>query len=144
MTIKVVTRRDALVARINRKDWWHVRPNDPSAYVKRGKFYSSTFQESLFWGRPLDAPERIKVWNPLIGDEREVWRVLFGKQMRCPGLSSQRLLTWRWRVDAQMRMAALKKGYDAIAILSPPAFKKFKTGQLPYSIELNVLSPTGA
>jgi hypothetical protein len=144
MTIKVVTRRNALIARINRRHWWHVPPGDPRAYVKRGKFYSSTFQESLFWGRPLNTPERVQVRNPLIGDEPEVWRVLFGKQMKCPGLNSPDLLRWRWRVDGRMKRAALKKGYDAIAIMGTPAFKKFKTGRLPSSIELNVLSPAGA
>ena len=144
MTIKVVTKKTALIARINRKDWWHVPPSDPRAYVKRGKFYSSTFRESLFWGRPLNTAERVEVRNPLIGDEPEVWRVLFGKQMKCPGLDSPRLLQWRWRLDAQMKRAALRKGYDAIALLSTHAFRKFKAGHLPYSIELNVLSPTGA
>ena len=92
----------------------------------------------------MNTAERVEVRNPLIGDEPEVWRVLFGKQMKCPGLDSPRLLQWRWRLDAQMKRAALRKGYDAIALLSTHAFRKFKAGHLPYSIELNVLSPTGA
>ncbi len=29
-----------LLQRINRKDWWHVPPQDPQSYSKRGKFLS--------------------------------------------------------------------------------------------------------
>src|SRR5580704_3808275 len=50
----VTSNREALIAKINRKDWWHVTPADPRAYDKRGKFYASTFREGEFWGRPLD------------------------------------------------------------------------------------------
>ena len=47
-----------LIARINRKDWWHVPPSDPNAYEQRGMFLASTFREAEFWGRPLDTPIR--------------------------------------------------------------------------------------
>jgi hypothetical protein len=144
MSIKVYSKRRALIAKINRKNWWHVPPSDPKAYEKRGKFYSSTFQESMFWGRPLDAPQRVEVKNPVVGDELEVWRVLFGAPLKVPDLNSPRLLQWRWKVDSQMKRAALRKGYDAIAIMSPSGFRKFKEGRLPSSVELNVLNPTGA
>jgi len=60
------TPRDKLLARINRKDWWHVPPADPKAYPKRGKFLASTFREAKFWGRPLDTPIRVSVANPII------------------------------------------------------------------------------
>jgi hypothetical protein len=36
-----------VVAHINRKEWWHVPPRDPSAYSKRGKFLASSFREFL-------------------------------------------------------------------------------------------------
>jgi len=49
------------IARINRKDWWHVPPRDPSAYKKRGQFFASSFREAEFWGRPLDEPQRVRV-----------------------------------------------------------------------------------
>lgn len=143
MSTKIDTRR-ALIEKINRKGWWHVPPADPHAYAKRGKFYSSTFRESLFWGRPLNTPERVEIRNPVIGDEPEVWRILFGKEMKGPGLDLPSLLKWRWSLDARMKRTALKKGYDAIAIMSTPAFKKFNAGRLPCGIELNVLSPDGA
>src|ERR1035441_100482 len=60
---------EKLIARINRKDWWHVPPSDPKAYQKRGMFLASTFREAEFWGRPLDTPIRVKVVKPIIGDE---------------------------------------------------------------------------
>jgi hypothetical protein len=134
--------RQALIAKINRKDWWHVTPGDPRAYDKRGKFYASTFREGEFWGRPLDTPERITIQNPVIGDEPEVWRVLFGKQIKFPGMSHRSVLEWRWKLDARMKAVALKKGYDAIVIMSTPGFKKYAAGKFPRSIELNVLNPT--
>lgn len=141
--------RQALIDRINRKDWWHVPPVDPHAYEKRGKFYASTFREAEFWGRPLDTPERVQVENPLIGDEAHVEKVLFGKILKHPDLNLDktphpRVVTWRFGMDAKMRKLALARGYDAIVILSRPGFKKLRTqGRLPISIELNILRPTG-
>jgi len=140
----VNSNRKTLIAKINRKDWWHVTPGDPRAYDKRGKFYASTFGEGEFWGRPLDTPERITIQNPVIGDEPEVWRVLFGKPVKFPGMNHPRVLEWRWKLDARMKTVALKKGYDAIVIMSTAAFKKYVAGKLPRSIELNVLNPAGA
>lgn len=40
---------EKLIAHVNRKDWWHVPPRDPSAYSKRGKFFASSFREAEFW-----------------------------------------------------------------------------------------------
>jgi hypothetical protein len=140
--------RQALIDRINRKDWWHVPPIDPRAYEKRGKFYSSTFGRAELWGRPLDTPERVKIQNPLIGDERHVERVLFGKPLKHRDVdadSSARVIAWRFKMDAKMRKLALAKGHDAIVILSSPGFKKLRTqGKLPLSIELNILNPDGS
>ena len=42
-----------IVAHVNRKAWWHVPPQDPMAYRKRGKFFASSFAEAEFDGRPL-------------------------------------------------------------------------------------------
>ena len=55
-----------LIAHINRQAWWHVPPRDPRASEKRGKFYSSSFREAEFWGRPLDEPERVSISSPLV------------------------------------------------------------------------------
>ncbi|MBI3664326.1 MAG: hypothetical protein HY234_14920 [Acidobacteria bacterium] len=140
--------RQALIARINCKDWWHVPPVDPQAYQKRGKFYASTFREAEFWGRPLDMPERVRVENPLIGDESHVEKALFGKALRHPDLDKTphaNLVAWRFRLDARMKKAAVAKGYDAIVILSRSGFQKLRTqGRLPLSIELNIVRATRA
>ncbi len=144
MEFSVNSNREALIAKVNRKDWWHVTPRDPLAYDKRGKFYSSTFRECEFWGRPHDTPERVTIQNPVIGDEFEVWSALFGQSVKFSGVDHDCILEWRWRLDARMKKVALKKGHDAIVIMSTPAFKKYVAGKLPRSIELNVLKPTGA
>jgi hypothetical protein len=131
----VNSNRETLIAKINRKHWWHVAPSNVRAYDKRGKFYSSSFSEGEFWGRPLDTPERVRIQNPVIGDEPEVWRVLFDKSPRFPGINHGRVLHWRWKLDARMKTAALKKGHDAIVIMSTAAFKKYVAGKLPRRIE---------
>lgn len=132
--------RKKLVAHINRKGWWHVPPADPQAYRKRGKFYSSSFREAEFWGRPLDQPHQVKISNPLIGDEDEIERTLFGNRIREPEPTSPKVLEWRWGFDARMKKAALASGYDAIVLLTPKAFIAYKeSAKIPRSIELNVL-----
>jgi len=136
------THKAKLIAHINRKEWWHVPPNDPRAYDKRGKFYASSFREGEFWGRPSDTPEHASIQNPVVGDEPSVQTALFGKPAKYPGDHSPHLLKWRWKLDALMKKAALAKGYDAIVIVTAPAFKKYRVeGKIPRSIELNVLNP---
>ncbi len=125
-----------LIARINRKDWWHVPPQDPSAYSKRGKFLASTFREAEFWGRPHDQPQRVTVVNPLVGDEETIERELFGRRVSTDDISIEQ----RWVLDAKMKRAALAKGYDSIVLMASKAFSEFKeTGKLPRSMELNIL-----
>ena len=131
---------EKLIARINRKDWWHVPPSDPKAYQKRGMFLASTFREAEFWGRPLDTPIRVKVVNPIIGDETTIQNELGVVPPKYPGDDSPKLLEWRWKLDAMLKNAALAKGYDAIVLLSSSGYAKFLAdGKLPLSIELNLL-----
>ena len=61
-----------LIARVNRKSWWHVKPAEASAYRKRGKFLASTFQEAEFYGRPGDCPEKVTIASPVVGDNDTV------------------------------------------------------------------------
>jgi hypothetical protein len=125
-----------LVAHINRKAWWHVPPRDPSAYSKRGKFLASSFREAEFWGRPLDEPQRVMVSSPLIGDEETIEKKLFGRRVSSEDIPMEE----RWKLDAKMRRAALRKGYDSLVLMAPKAFAEFQsTGKLPRSMELNVL-----
>ena len=125
-----------LVSHINGKDWWHVPPVDPEAYAKRGKFYSSTFREAEFWGRPLDTPESVRVSNPLVGDERTIMRKL-GLPMLADEAAS---VEERFALDARMKRVARKQGHNSIVLMSVQGFAAYKaTGKIPRSIELNVL-----
>ena len=131
----------SLIRRINRKSWWHVPPIDPKAYKKRGKFYSSSFAEAEFYGRPGD-PERVTIVLPIIGDELHIERILLGE---CPSVelvklpSGKAVIAARFTLDARLKKAAIAKGYDSIALLSPTAWSKFvEKGEMPRSIELNV------
>lgn len=108
------------------------------SYRKRGKFFASSFREAELYGRPLDEPQRVRVSNPLVGDEETVLHKLFGKQVSIPDdeISIER----RLKLDAHMKKAARAKGYDAIVIMHPAAFGTFRTsGRLPRSMELNLL-----
>jgi hypothetical protein len=129
---------EKVIAHVNRKEWWHVPPRDPSAYSKRGKFLASSFREAEFWGRPLDEPQKVKISCPLIGDEMTIEKRLFGRRVSCQDISVKQ----RWVLDAKMKKAALAKGYDSIVLMTPAAFSAFnKKGKVPRNIELNVLNP---
>jgi hypothetical protein len=131
-------RCERLIAHVNRKDWWHCPPRDPSSYGKRGKFFASSFREAEFWGRPLDEPQRVLIANPLIGDESAIEKALFGRRVSTEDIS----IEVRWDLDARMKQKALSRGFDSIVLLSPKGFVELKTrGKLPRSIELNVLEP---
>jgi len=111
-------------------------PGDPNAYGKRGKFLASSFRDAEFWGRPLDEPQRVAVSKPLIGDEELIERKLFGRRVSSEDIT----IGQRWKLDAKMKSAALRKGYDSIVLMAPRAFEGFQlTGKLPRSMELNVL-----
>ena len=128
---------EKLIAHINRKNWWHVPPQDPTAYRKRGRFLASSFVEAEFWGRPLDEPQRVAVAHPLVGDEGAIERKLFGRRLSSESISVKD----RWALDAKMKIAAQAKGYDSIVLITPKAFSALrKSGKLPRSIELNILN----
>lgn len=128
-----------LIQRINRKDWWHVPPRDPQSYSKRGKFLSSTYREAEFYGRPNDIAEHVTVRNPLVGDEAAIETVLLGRPaIHNPDASNA--AEQQLAIDAKLYKAGRAKGYDAIVLLSPAGYTKFKTeGRIPLSIELNLL-----
>jgi hypothetical protein len=129
-----------LIVHINRKEWWHVPPRDPAAYRKRGKFFASSFREAEFWGRPLDEPQRVAIAKPLIGDERTIEKTLLGRQISFQEMTMKA----RWALDAELKRAAVGKGYDAIVLPTDKAFSEFlKSGKIPRSIELNVLHAGG-
>jgi hypothetical protein len=137
---------EKLIARINRKAWWHVPPEDPRAYKKRGKWYASSFEEAEFYGRPLDIPDRVQISNPLVGDRGTVERHLFGKpvsEARLAGLEGGRWIRAKLALDAEIRRTARRRGYDAIVFMSQVAYQRLRReGKVPRSIELNLLDVT--
>jgi hypothetical protein len=126
---------DRVIARVNRKNWWHVPPQDPEAYSKRGKFFASSFSEAEFYGRPLDIPQRVVITNPLVGDEEAIGDVL-GIPPQREGMGLEEIAAH----DALWKSTALAKGFDSIVLMTPKAFAQFKSdGKLPRSLELNLL-----
>jgi hypothetical protein len=124
-----------IIEHVNRKSWWHVPPQDASAYAKRGKFFASSFAQAEFYGRPLDEPQQVVIERPLVGDERAIARKL-GIPAQREGMTLEEIA----RHDARWRKAALAKGFDSIVLMAPAAFISFKnTGKLPRSLELNLL-----
>jgi hypothetical protein len=127
---------EKLVAHVNRKSWWHVPPVDPDAYHKRGKFLASSYREAIFWGRPLNNPQRVSVGMPLVGDEATIERKLFGRRISHPAIT----LDERFKLDARMKRVAIVHGYDSIVLMSGSSFVSFKSeGRVPRSLELNIL-----
>jgi hypothetical protein len=125
-----------LITHVNRKGWWHVKPADATAYEKRGKFLASTFQEAEFYGRPGDQPEKVTIASPIVGDNDTIERQLIGRVQSHPEITVRE----RFALDAKLRRAALRKGYDSIVLMTKPAFQKFKKqGKIPRSLELNIV-----
>lgn len=134
LTPKSLTER--IIAYVNRKAWWHVPPQDPMAYSKRGKFFASSFSEAEFYGRPLDDPLRVAIANPLVGDELAIAKAL-GIPPQHAGMSLEEIAAH----DVLWRNAALAKGFDSIVLMTPKALTRLTTeGRLPRSLELNLLS----
>ena len=135
-------------AAIGKREWWHVPPEDKSAYTKRGKFYSSSFEEAEFYGIRSDAkPERVEVDRPLVGDELHIEKTLLGRHASAdlPDPGDKEFYKARTDLDHELATEARRAGYDAIALLTPKGFAAFqKTGRLPKSVELNTLSDVGA
>jgi len=101
-------------------------------------FLASSFEEAEFYGRPLDQPKRVRIANPLVGDEASIHLRLFGTPLVVFEGSWKATLRWRFALDAKMKRQAIKLGYDSIVILSPIGFNQLKLGKIPRSIELNV------
>jgi len=137
--MRTTANHESLVNYINRKNWWHVPPQDSSAYSKRGIFYSTTFRNAEFWGRPLDEPQKVQIRRPIVGDEPTVQKSLFGRVAPIPA-DDHEYLSWRFDIDARMKRAALKRGHDSIVILSKVGFERYRVeGRIPRGMELNVL-----
>ena len=138
--------KEILVDKINRSEWWHVLPQDPNAYNKRGKFLASTYRQAEFYGRPRDISERVFISNPVYGfSEKEILDQLF------PGNDNGCLLdkfeeernNWyqeRIELDAKMFKRAKSLGYDAIVLIERTGREKLERSRKPHSIELNLVN----
>ena len=130
------THLQKLIRHINRKAWWHVPPMDPRAYEKRGKFLASSFGEAEFYGRPHDIPERVTIAAPVIGDDRHIESTLIGRVESALHMSVPKRLA----LDAKLRRAALRRGFDSIVLLTSKSFQALRSsGAIPRSIEFNIV-----
>jgi hypothetical protein len=121
-----------LIKHVNRKDWWHVPPEDPRAYEKRGKFFASSFGEAEFYGRPNDDPEKVTIASPVVGDNDTIERKLLGRVESHPDITVRE----RFALDAKLHRAALAGGYDSIVLMTKAGFQAFqKEGKMPRSME---------
>ena len=71
-----------------------------------------------------------------MGDNDTIERKLIGRVKSHPAIT----VAERFALDAKLRRAALRKGYDSIVLMSKPGFQKFKKeGKIPRSLELNIV-----
>jgi len=134
-----------LIDKVNKSNWWHVPPGDPSAYKKRGKFLVSTYMQAEFYGRPNLHPEKVRIKNPLFGfSEIEILKKLFGNN---GVLFLERILNSksdfyeeRIGLDAKMYQKAKELGYDSIILMVESGKNFLRKNIKPHSIELNLLN----
>jgi len=141
--------KDVLIEKINKSVWWHMPPSDPNAYLKRGKFLASSYLQDEFYGRPNIDGERVKISNPVYGfSEAEILSQLFAKDwkelLEEVVKSEKGWYKKRIALDRKMFLAAKKKGFDSIVLMSPSGECALKRGHKPRSIELNLLYPSRA
>ena len=127
-----------MIDHINHRKWYRTALPGAEAIQERGTFYASSYAEAEFYGRPIEEPFDVNVSNPLVGDEITIMQTL---GIEPPDMINS--IDDRFALDAKMKKAAQAQGYDAIAVLTEPAFDRYKTtGRMPRSIELNVLDDT--
>jgi len=138
-TIKTI-----LIEKINKSLWWHVTPQDPDAYKKRGKFFMSTYQQAELYGRPNDIPEKVSISNPVCGlSEIKILKILFPEEYKTLYSNILRggvgFYERRIALDAKMHRKAKSLGYDAIVLLARNGIKYLLKKRKPHSMELNLL-----
>lgn len=125
---------EALVRRINHKNWWHVQ-QDPNTYKKQGTFLTSTFRKSEVLGRPLKEPYQVNVSSPFVGDEEAIETDLL--RQRGPLEANNMLPQLKW--NGGLKKAAMKQGYDCVVLMSPKDFEDYRLrGKIPLSIDLTI------
>jgi len=130
-----VDRDDKLVKHINKKEWWRTEENQ-AGKKERGQFLASSYKEAEFYGRPIDAPFKVNIQNPLIGDEKSIHETL---EVEKP--EEDISVPKRFALDKKLAKAAVEKGYDSIALMTSKDYQAYRSeGKIPRSIELNDLS----
>jgi len=138
--------RKILIDKINNSYWWHVPPEDPDAYKKRGKYLASTYAQAEFYGRPNIEPERVNITKPVFDfSEDGILKQLFPKKHKKLSLSKDvtdglDYYGQRIELDRKMCEMARKNGHDAIVLLNPAGRQCLKRNRKPDSIELNLLN----
>ena len=132
---------------LNKRKWWHSPPADKAAYKKRGIFLASSYKECELYGRPLNEPIRVRVFNPLVGTEENIISLLFGNTSRqiadyvsMLNGTAREPLKVRFKLDNDLFKTAKSRNYDSIAIISEKGIEKIKKCKLPKSVELNILN----
>lgn len=132
-----------LINKINKSPWWHVTPQDPNAYKKRGKFLASTYNQAAFYGKPNISPEKVVISNPLWSDsEINILKELFPENYLEKYMSvtsdDESYYQKRIALDEQIHNKAKKLGYDAIVLLGSTGLAELRKNRKPRSIELNL------
>ena len=79
---------------------------------------------------------QMTITSPVVGDNDIIERKLTGRVESHPEMTVRR----RFALDAKLRRAALRKGYDSIVLMTGPGFRTFKMGgRIPRNIELNIV-----
>jgi len=135
--------KEVLIRIINKSDWWHVPPEDPLAYLKRGKFLASTYLQAEFYGRPNIKPEKVQIYNPVFDfTEREIMCQLFNKYWyKNNELVVRDGSSYNKRIEVDHRMCIRAKllGYDSIVLMTESGLGALQKGRKPNSMELNLL-----
>jgi hypothetical protein len=131
--------KDTLIRKINAGGWWHVTPEDPDAYKKRGKFLASTHLQAEFYGRPKIDPEKVEIKNPVFGFSLE--EILNKLSISCDlNKMEDSVNFYRLRIalDAKKYRRAKSLGYDSIVIMDSHGKTALQKGWKPKWIELNI------
>lgn len=132
-----------LINKINKSLWWHVTPDDPDAYKKRGKFLASTFLQASFYGRPNNAPENVTISNPLWADsESKLLKILFPDSYKELHISVKDSHAHWYQKRVELDKIIYEKAkllkYDSVILLTKNGVKELENGRKPSSIELNL------
>lgn len=125
-----------IIEGINKKHWWRTALPKKEEIEKRGLFFTSTYEEAEFYGRPLDTPFKVKINKPYY---------------TCPSLLDKSVLGYklkddveiekRFRADELIKSKLQIEGYDSVVLVSDFHFEKvLKSGRLPKIIELNLFN----